>query len=904
MRARIANDHLSVQAVAGTHVVLLGMDVSEEARKGLLGFTIRRSGGGRSKVLGGGLVFEGVSAETTEVVHPALDSGPTPAPEAPRKRQDSEAAPIQAFLWSDYTAFPGVTYTYEVIPNYGTPDALEPGEGVSLLVKTERPEDGTHGVYFNRGVAGSQAYARRFGKYRRSYIADGKWNTFIKPEDVPDRQAFQWLSRGLEEAMIHFLRQAKDSSYSLHASVYEFTYLPVIREFVAAIERGVDVQVVHHSKNKTNYELKYDRDFQTVVQAKDGSPVENGTINNRKVVTSKGPDPVGSAAFHSFRLAGIGNPTGERDRDLEKRFDAMLTSRTKPAISHNKFCILLKDGKPIQVWTGSTNFTDGGIFGQSNVGHQIRDEEVAAAYHEYWTQLKKDPANRALKDWTVSNGPQLSGDEEAPEGITPIFSPRANEEVLQWYADQIGKATHSVHLTSAFTISDPFLERLSDDAAPDDDPDSPFLRYVLLEGNGGLLRDKIPVMESVPLNTLAWGDTLKQRGEKEELVESLTGLNDHVNYLHTKYMLIDPLTDDPLVISGSANFSSASTVSNDENMVVIRGNTRVADIFLGEFMRLFNHYRIRNELNKLDDVEYEADRFLKDDDSWTDPYFDHGSSHYQERLLFRADPESTPHVQDLPEPELDLRYYMLDWDDNILFMPTRIHLVKDGQEIQVSTKEFATLRNDPTYIKPEHAYDEFRDGTGDFVCDTRIAIATRRFAPSFYAFKTALREARLFCIVTARGHSPETIRKGVEVFIQEAMTPEERAEMLENIQRYNRMAGLTISDDECLSDYLDLNGYVGVMYKAPGSMDHDPTTAASPEHKKTVAVKEFVEKTLQLADNLPGDTRRISFGFSDDDHGNLTAMRGFLQDELEKEFDEVRFFVYDTSGAQAIEEEI
>ena len=55
----------------------------------------------------------------------------------------------------------------------------------------------------------------------------------------------------------------------------------------------------------------------------------------------------------------------------------------------------------------------------------------------------------------------------------------------------------------------------------------------------------------------------------------------HVRYLHTKYMLVDPLGDNPMVVCGSANFSDASTTNNDENMLIIRGNPRVADIYLG-----------------------------------------------------------------------------------------------------------------------------------------------------------------------------------------------------------------------------------------------------------------------------------------------------------------------------------
>ena len=60
-------------------------------------------------------------------------------------------------------------------------------------------------------------------------------------------------------------------------------------------------------------------------------------------------------------------------------------------------------------------------------------------------------------------------------------------------------------------------------------------------------------------------------------------------YIHDKFMLVDPLGDDPIVVTGSANFSGPSQHANDENMLVIRGNKRVADIYFGEFMRIFDH---------------------------------------------------------------------------------------------------------------------------------------------------------------------------------------------------------------------------------------------------------------------------------------------------------------------------
>ena len=75
---------------------------------------------------------------------------------------------------------------------------------------------------------------------------------------------------------------------------------------------------------------------------------------------------------------------------------------------------------------------------------------------------------------------------------------------------------------------------------------------------------------------------------------ALLQLNSHVSYIHSKFLLKDPLGADPIVVTGSANFSDASTNDNDENMLMIRGDQRVADIYFTEFNRLFYHYYFRS----------------------------------------------------------------------------------------------------------------------------------------------------------------------------------------------------------------------------------------------------------------------------------------------------------------------
>ena len=97
------------------------------------------------------------------------------------------------------------------------------------------------------------------------------------------------------------------------------------------------------------------------------------------------------------------------------------------------------------------------------------------------------------------------------------------------------------------------------------------------------------------------------------------------------------------MVTGSANFSKASTISNDENMLVIKGDKRVADIYLSEFMRLFTHLRFRaavtgrhTDRRAPDPAEpsISSPIHLAEDSRWADEYFVADSPKARERKLF------------------------------------------------------------------------------------------------------------------------------------------------------------------------------------------------------------------------------------------------------------------------------
>ena len=114
----------------------------------------------------------------------------------------------------------------------------------------------------------------------------------------------------------------------------------------------------------------------------------------------------------------------------------------------------------------------------------------------------------------------------------------------------------------------------------------------------------------------------------------------HVFFVHTKFMLIDPLTDDPKIFTGSANFSPNSLTSNDENMLLIRGDKQVADVYLTEFMRLLNHFYFRQVANRKakDGKSDPTVAHLSEDDSWIAGHFRSENYRSKRRELFGVQP--------------------------------------------------------------------------------------------------------------------------------------------------------------------------------------------------------------------------------------------------------------------------
>lgn len=563
---------LHVRAFAGTRVILLAMDVDEGARAGLLGFAIHRRDKttGREGWLENLRIFEETAASRGLETAPDLAAHAAAVVWGTRPVEGLEVGGPYLTVQNPIQAF-----------RWGDYGAI-PGHSYTYRVVAMY---GVPGKLEQRAaveieITTEDPASGRHGVYfNRGVLASQAYTQLFQdrlPKDVPDHAAYKWLSNGLEEGLLEFLAQANDATTGLRAAVYELYYPRVLEAFAAARDRGADVQIVYDAK--------------------------------------EGKGKPGRHSARAIREAGIG--------------DLTIPRRANPSsISHNKFIVLTRGGKPVAVWTGSTNLTEGGIFGHSNVGHVVRDEGVAAKYLAYWEQLAQDPMARELREFNEAETPS---EPEAP--LAAIFSPRRSLDVLDDFVQRATDARSTVLMTAAFGVGKRFVEAFKSRPS--------VLRYLLLERDAG----EVVAIERSPENQVAVGaaigDTLG-RWAREVSPTASHSLNSHVFFIHDKFLLVDALTDDPTLITGSANFSEASVKKNDENMLVIRGDTRVVDVYLTEFLRLFTHYRFRAWLKNLGGATGEHLKkisYLDPTDHWADAAYQEGSREKMERIAF-AHPE-------------------------------------------------------------------------------------------------------------------------------------------------------------------------------------------------------------------------------------------------------------------------
>lgn len=488
--------------------------------------------------------------------------------------------PIQRFSWTDHGAETGDTVSYRVIPVIRNPEGeLELLESqASALSKPRVLGTSTKGPFkpfFNRGFVMSQFMAR-FLDERKLTLKEFKKNI----SDKDDKTIRQFLAGDLRRALLEQMQTALKEKTEVFAALFELSDDELITALCAL---GSKAHVV----------------------------LANGSVQKEPGETSKQARLRDENKAARKRLTQAGVNVAMPDRFL-----------SPGALGHNKFLIRMgKDGKPLVAWTGSTNWAPTGLCTQVNNGLLIEDRDVAQIYFEQWNRLLK-AASLFPKDLIDANSQPKHVGEDKPGKIrsTVWFTRTKNGVDLDALRAEVKKAREGI-LFLMFMPGPSGI--LKDVTARSTEPDL-YVRGVVSTLPGGIGDESavdVNLVDGKERRRIKL-DIIQPEGGKKSIAKLAAEITrkqflDDVGHaiIHSKVLVIDPFSKDPVVITGSHNFSSSASGKNDENFIIIKGDRELAEAYAVNIMGAYAHYRWRAFLAKTN----KPFSGLRDNDKWQAP---------------------------------------------------------------------------------------------------------------------------------------------------------------------------------------------------------------------------------------------------------------------------------------------
>jgi len=398
----------------------------------------------------------------------------------------------------------------------------------------------------------------------------------------------------------------------------------------------------------------------------------------KKASKSKKAAPKKTAAGAKPKRATVWDVTNKAARAtlsalMGNRFQNRMFNNSAH-IGHNKFAVLLNsNGKPIAVWSGSTNWTPTGLCAQSNNTIVIESEDVAKAYFDYWTRLHADklPLPKPLSAPLASDqGPALR---KANATANHAKLDGGKTQIDLWYSPNTPKtgtpANRTVPPDLEFVFS---LMKKAKDAIfflvfnpgrtkGDPEGEADINTVVSAAIDFGRLDPKLTVFGAISDPTAVPGFVAPPKGAPKDapkippaaiftpagvpnvLMIRAAAINDVVGdfqrellsaghaIIHDKIVVIDPMSEtDCVVITGSHNQGFKASYANDENMLILRGNKPLALAYTTHVLDIYDHYKFRAVLEQQKRDAMLAGKpapkrptgkgFLQTKDTWQDPY--------------------------------------------------------------------------------------------------------------------------------------------------------------------------------------------------------------------------------------------------------------------------------------------
>jgi phosphatidylserine/phosphatidylglycerophosphate/cardiolipin synthase-like enzyme len=491
----------------------------------------------------------------------------------------SNVWPFRAFTWTDHGVGTGDTVRYRVMPVPGdeappdehglAPDAAGASDWSASRTLRAAGPGSPRAAYFNRGFVISQFVSRildeRFPGVDRE-TALRRFKAQIT-EDTEDRTRL-FLAGAMRTAAVELLDDVANGSDHLYAALYELGD----DELVGMLERlGPRAHVVLANGSVQQH-------------TKDGHVTETAAEARRR--------DENAAARRRLLDAQV-------DVDEHHRFVA------PGALAHNKFLVVAtREGEARSVWTGSMNWTTTGLSTQLNNGLRIDDTAVASAYLVQWHALRA-AGSAHPRGLTDANGTPAEFGGDAPDGVrTGVHFTRARRRVdLAALAEIVNAATRGVLFLMFMPGGSGVLATVR--ALEQERPDllvrgvvSELPRGRADEHTGDTTTLRVTVAGAPPgVAATRTEDVIQPEGMAhpaagwavETTRRQFLGNIGHA-IIHSKVLVVDPFSDDPVVVTGSHNFSISASEDNDENFVVIRGDRDLTEAYAVNVQSAWRHY--------------------------------------------------------------------------------------------------------------------------------------------------------------------------------------------------------------------------------------------------------------------------------------------------------------------------
>jgi phosphatidylserine/phosphatidylglycerophosphate/cardiolipin synthase-like enzyme len=302
-------------------------------------------------------------------------------------------------------------------------------------------------------------------------------------------------------------------------------------------------------------------------------------------------------------------------------------------LQHNKVLIVKRNGQPLKVLFGSTNFSFRGLYIQANNALVFHAPEAAGLFERAFELAFQDPAAFAADpistQWHLIH---LAG----KPAVHFCLSPHASSNLsLGPVGAAIDQATSSVFFSIAFLNQ---IQSGPTRDAIDRLMDKKVFSYGISDNASGLEVKKPD--GSVALVDFAY---LAKAAPEPFKTEWSGGAGIH---LHHKFVVTDFNLATAKVFTGSSNLSPSGEKGNGDNLVMIE-DPKIATSYAIEALRTFDHLHFRSRMNealaahqskasKLKALTLKKPTAISGKPAWFADYYAAGTQAERDRKLFSS----------------------------------------------------------------------------------------------------------------------------------------------------------------------------------------------------------------------------------------------------------------------------